>query len=407
MASPTARRIGQLVGGLLIGALSAIAWAARLRPSAPSEPPSATRPPAQGGPSGRLQVQPPTRWRAIPRFDLGAFLGISVGIAIASALVYIVVRPPSWVLLVAIASGAMLLAGCVLVFPHLLAPSPTLEDLAGVEELIAKDRIQFVEDRRKLQNDVRTALLQAVVGGSVLVGVLFTWQQQQATSRQVADQLAVARQGQVGERFSRAVSQLGSSNMDIRLGGLYELEQLARQSPEHRLVIVEVVAAYIRQHGRPPAKTTRSRADVPRYQNAPVPPQDIAAALTILGRRSIHEGDPWVNLRGARLYHFFLGQARLHQVDLALADLRGTSLFYADLGGAFLVLADLRGAFLAGANLRGADLGAADLRGANLGSAELRREGVPDADLTGARANALTRWPDGFDWRGAGVEYRP
>jgi hypothetical protein len=36
----------------------------------------------------------------------------------------------------------------------------------------------------------------------VLVGVLFTWQQQ-ATSRQVADQLTVTRQGQVGERFSR------------------------------------------------------------------------------------------------------------------------------------------------------------------------------------------------------------
>jgi len=30
---------------------------------------------------------------------------------------------------------------------------------------------------------------------------VFTWQQQ-ATSRQIADQLAVTRQGQVGERFS-------------------------------------------------------------------------------------------------------------------------------------------------------------------------------------------------------------
>jgi hypothetical protein len=68
---------------------------------------------------------------------------LSVGIATVTALLYIIVRPPSWVPLLAIASGAMLLAGCVLVFPYLLAPSPTLEDLAGVEEPTAKDRIHL------------------------------------------------------------------------------------------------------------------------------------------------------------------------------------------------------------------------------------------------------------------------
>jgi len=103
--------------------------------------------------------------------------------------------------------------------------------------------------------------LQAVAGGAVLVGVLFTWQQQQtslqqqhATTRQIADQVALTRQGQVGERFSRAVGQLGNESVDVRLGGQYELEQLARQAPERRLVINEVVAAYIRQHARPPSK---------------------------------------------------------------------------------------------------------------------------------------------------------
>jgi hypothetical protein len=185
-----------------------------------------------------------------------AFLGATVIICVAGAvaLTLAVAHAGAWWLPLGIAGGVLLIAACVFVFPLGLAPSRAPEDLVAVPGLTAKDRIQFADDRRKLQNDVRTALLQAIVGAAVLVGVLFTWQQQQATSRQVADQLTVTRQGQVGERFSRAVGQLGSDSIDVRLGGLYELEQLARpqmKAPERRLAIIEIVAAYIRQHARP------------------------------------------------------------------------------------------------------------------------------------------------------------
>lgn len=53
---------------------------------------------------------------------------------------------------------------------------------------------------------------------------------------------------------------------------------------------------------------------------------------------------------------------------------------------------------LYGANLRGANLSGADLRGADLRLADLS-----GANLYGARANAYTRWPDGFDAAAAGV----
>jgi hypothetical protein len=322
------------------------------------------------------------------------------------------------VLIGAIASGTVLLAACVLVFPHLLAPSRTPKDLAG-EELSAKDRIQFEDDRRKLQNDVRTALLQAVVGGAVLVGVLFTWQQQQATSRQVADQLAVARQGQVGERFSRAVSQLGNGSIDVRLGGLYELEQLAHQTPECRPVIIELVAAFVREHARPPTNAIGPPPDALRSGEAPAPPQDVAAALLILQRRPIDQYDPPVDLRRVKIGGFYLAAVEFRDMDLAGADLHGADLHFADLKETNLRGADLRNANLSLAILCGVNLIDADLRGTNLIQADLASGDLPfvghvagadligaklaGADLRGAKADEETEWPDGFNWRSAGV----
>ena len=237
MAKPTSRLAKQLVGGLFVGALGAIAWTARRQQAARSEPrPSDTLPLTPVGPSDTLPAVPPSTTPLRPAW-LAGVLGVlgmllSVGLAGAVALTPVIARAGAWRLPLAIAGGVLLLAGCVFVFPHLLAPTRTPEDFADIEGLSAKDRIQFADDRRKLQNDIRTAMLQAIAGGAVLVGVLFTWQQQQATSRQIADQLAVTRQGQVGERFSRAVGQLGSNSIDVRLGALYELQQLARPETE-------------------------------------------------------------------------------------------------------------------------------------------------------------------------------
>jgi 4-amino-4-deoxy-L-arabinose transferase-like glycosyltransferase len=117
---------------------------------------------------------------------------VLLGGAGAVALTLRIADTGSWWLPLAIAGVVLLLVGCVFVLPPRLAPPHAPEELTGVEGLSAKDRIQFADDRRKLQNDVRTALLQAVVGGAVLVGVLFTWQQQQATSRQVADPIPLS-----------------------------------------------------------------------------------------------------------------------------------------------------------------------------------------------------------------------
>jgi uncharacterized protein YjbI with pentapeptide repeats len=132
------------------------------------------------------------------------------------------------------------------------------------------------------------------------------------------------------------------------------------------------------------------------------------------GRITLIRADlPWAYLFGANLQG-----ADLRGANLEGANLGGANLYGADLGGADLYGADLREAHLEGTYLgealldqttqiphrgrlvwelvtrRGAgrDLRGADLRGARLIGADLSL-----VNLEGARSDAETRWPYGFN----------
>ena len=55
-------------------------------------------------------------------------------------------------------------------------------------------------------------------------------------------------QGQITDRYTKAVEQLGSDKPDVRLGGIYALERIARDSAKDHPTVVEVLAAFIREH---------------------------------------------------------------------------------------------------------------------------------------------------------------
>jgi Pentapeptide repeats (8 copies) len=402
-------RPARLAGGALIALLGSIAWAIlRRNDPGPTAPPAAGPVASSSTATTHHQPDRPSRlWVGL----LGAILSLSIGLG--AALPLLVKTWTSFVLPVGIVGGFALLIVCIFFLPQTIAPSRSAEDLEGMDGLTVKDRIQLADDRRKLQNDVRTALLQGVAGGALLVGLLFTWQQQRATVQQVNDQLTVTRQGQIGERFSRAIGQLGSDKLDVRLGGIYELEQLARQADDRRLVIYEVLAAYTRQHA--PRSTTRQQMVQLRAPDVQLRAPDVQAALTVLGRREHHPKDPSLDLSGVRgadlagadlreadLREAYLDHSDLHATGLNRADLRGAELNRSSLFGAFLRGADLRGAHLNDADLEYADLRGADLRGAHLNGANLR-----GAHLNGAVADSKTVWPSRFDWKAKGVRQLP
>src|SRR6266536_4518965 len=252
-------------------------------------------------------------------------------------------------------------------------------------------------DELKAQNDVRTTMLQALAGGVLVVGAYFTYRQ-----------LRVTREGQITDRYTKAVDQLGSEHLDVRVGGIYALERIARDSPPDRASIEEVLTAFVRGHppwlppaqeggtqqprttavqlflpdGRPAA--TRDTAGPPdrRVAERQRPAADVQAAVTVLGRRQLPPG----------------GLRRL--------DLTGVDLQRAQLRGANLQRAQLARANLQDARLRGANLQRAQLAGANLQDARLDEL----ADLQGALADETTRWPAGWTPETAkarGVRYLP
>ena len=273
-------------------------------------------------------------------------------------------------------------------------------------------------------DNARGRLLTLSAGLVAVVALIFT-----------ARTFHLSREGQVTDRYTKAVEQLGSDKLDVRIGGIYALERVARDSPRDHPAVMEVLTAFIREHSWEPWPLPRTEeeedADLVEFTRP-----DVQAALTVVVRRDVERDARTIDLTRADLTRADLGDARLarailagarltgadlHSATLTAANLRGTDLRHArvegaDLESADLTSADLTGAFLLGANLTTADLTSAyltgtiltqailfyadlargrlvdaclvraDLRNARLSSADLRKADLTDADLAGASA---------------------
>ncbi|MFB4298183.1 pentapeptide repeat-containing protein [Actinomadura sp. NTSP31] len=64
-----------------------------------------------------------------------------------------------------------------------------------------------------------------------------------------------AAERRVTDLYGQAVEQLGHDKAAVRLGGLYSLERLAQDHPEHRQTVTDVVCSYLRMPFQPPPAT--------------------------------------------------------------------------------------------------------------------------------------------------------
>jgi len=194
---------------------------------------------------------------------------------------------------------------------------------------------------------------------------------------------ALSREGQVTDRYSKAIEQLGSDSSDVRTGGIYALERLARDSARDHPTVMEVLTAFVREqpHKQEPEEAdNQAEVDAPLRTTRP----DVQAAVSVIGRRDPKNDRQAVNLNSADLTGADLTGAQLASARLNGADLTGAQLTRADLTGAQLTRANLTGADLTSARLASAWLPGVDFTRAILEGASLIRANLAGVTLTGA-----------------------
>ncbi|MFF9407079.1 pentapeptide repeat-containing protein [Streptomyces anandii] len=208
----------------------------------------------------------------------------------------------------------------------------------------------------------------------------FEHSEEQFRHTQVKDreQVELTREGQVTDRYVEAIKLLSSESMTQRLGGIYSLQRIMKDSSKDFETVIEVLAAFIRLQGDASAGEARD---------------DVQAAITVIGRAPL-KGRPVVELNGAnlsglrlaglRLPGANLSRARLVGCDMTGVDLSRALLDQATLDEANLERAALNGARLHRAGLNGAYLYGAKLTGAKLDGAELANATLSHAELNGA-----------------------
>jgi uncharacterized protein YjbI with pentapeptide repeats len=322
--------------------------------------------------------------------------------------------------------GVWLLALLVLV-GLLLAVWKIPQQQVGTMPLKAEEKARI-----DAETSARVALIQGIGGFLVFVTAGVSWLNLKATQRNVL----IAEEKQITERFSKAVELLSSNSIHSRLGGIYALERISRDSARDYWQVMELLTAFVREKTRTknkgePFHIIDYNADItieegdeyyeddlndadewngiirkPNHDYIYRAPVDIQAVLTALGRRlreyennEDHSLDlSWTDLRGVVLTGDFTGinfeSANLQGAKLANANLAKAKLTKANMELARFEMVDFQEADLENAqlawtrfqstNLRGANLNHADLNEAHLWNTDLIKASLQKVDLTNA-----------------------
>ncbi|WP_405514969.1 pentapeptide repeat-containing protein [Streptomyces canus] len=221
------------------------------------------------------------------------------------------------------------------------------------------------------------------------------------TQKRDERQAELTREGQVTGRYVEAIKLLASKQLAERLGGIYALERIMKDSDRDHRTIVEVLSAFIRtslqeaeaerkkdKQQDPGEERQESRGLTRKLASLIVLPEDVKAALAVLSRReSAQQQAVQVELSDAQLAHHNLGGVKWQGMNLERANLEGANLKGANLDGANLAGADLNEATLTRASLKDTSLRHASLASADLVYADLTHAHLDDARLTQAVMN--------------------
>jgi hypothetical protein len=310
-----------------------------------------------------------------------------VAIVLAPVAIWPLLRriPSTWIMPLALSGGGLLILALWKI------PQLQVADLTGLEE---KERFDHI-------NEARKTLAQILGGALLLLGFLGTWQNirvaqeslviSQKSALTSQESLELSRQGQITDRFTKAMEEFGAADakgqrkLEVRLGGIYSLERIAKDSQRDHWTIMEAFCTYVRENA--PRKPHDSGGKEQPVDLSVHSRADIQTVITVLGRRDRKdEGDDQV----LRLANSSLRGVDFRKADFARAEFRSAHLRWADLTGANFSMADLRSADLIAATLWETNLEGAYLSGADLSGARY----LTQKQLDSANGDASTRLPD-------------
>lgn len=245
------------------------------------------------------------------------------------------------------------------------------------------------KDRATAEASTRTGFLAGLVGLAALGGLAINARTLRETQRANRETHQLELLGQLNDRYAKAIEELGSDKLNVRLGGIYALERIMRDSTTGEISqIGQVLGAFIREGTLPKRRKSRMKDVSAQSQlsgdDMQRLPTDVQDAFALLGRLPLSPDRAQVDLSGARLAGVFLPNASLSFVSLYNADLRGARLSSVNMSNTVLVNADLTDADLIGADLRRANLTGARLIRARLWEANLAEASLAVVDLTEA-----------------------
>ena len=202
------------------------------------------------------------------------------------------------------------------------------------------------KDRIALYFDLGKNIIGLLGGGLLIVGIAYTDRRvvnaEEALKNDRAKldndraKLDIDREGLITDRFTKAIEQLGATrerldgktgrepNLEVRLGAIYALERLAKDSEKDHWKIMEVLTAYVRQNARRKKGTEQEDERKFLAGEQPRKSEDIQAIIAVLAHRNrtaagekrrelnLRSTDlRWMEFEGGNLDYFNLAEATL------------------------------------------------------------------------------------------------
>jgi uncharacterized protein YjbI with pentapeptide repeats len=212
-------------------------------------------------------------------------------------------------------------------------------------------------------------------------------------------------------RDSKAINAAGEPivrsipNLESRLGGLYSLERLLRESEKDQRAILETLCAYVRENSSEKLPDQPEAVDLGQGKIKPDPTKrtDIQAALTILGRRSQSvqrraRDENWtLDFRNSDLSAYDFSNLNFDGSDFSHALLNGANLSGASFANCTFTQTVLTESDMRRTNFRSSTFKNCTFDKAQIEQTEFSLAKIVGTDLRQAKVGS-------FDIRGADVE---